>query len=1253
MTSTTTHDAIITPSPSSFTTPHQHDKRHYYLCGDKTLSWENEWYTAPFFISCRLSYDSAASTGPVNPPTGIYQDAPECKTILSSQLAQASSTIPATATSGQVVITTSISIFTSNDKTFASTILTTTTIPPTSLLSSTTNTVHATSTQSVSSISTLPGPTASLPASSITDPASINTCAGGWDWQDWGVVASLGSGIIVGGILWIIWGILRRKLPGIYAPRTWAVPLDSRPSKWTFLTFLLPFLNPPKQTHEGSSTLPVLYAGLTLSSLISLLALGGVLPMFLAGVPCLGETSPPNSLGGRLGTLTDLSLLRLLNALDPSPDSSVTTSTLNSIRVPVNPSKIRKIRSLSSTISPAISSARVRLIIILVILAILACGGGLFIIARTYYSLMRVKTKFENETCQGLEMVFMSAENVKGWKGMSEEGLRRWSKNWSNNSKSDNGEKEIDIVGLFAIPDTTELQEKVKERERVLEELEVAETNYISCFRLTQTASKSELVGHSSQEQSMLQPHISGFSTQPRPPVDFLGPRGLYRIHSVSHPESREKLNVPLPLNHPEVPTDSKFREINRDSVLFGGRFDIGQRIKMYNEGNWVVDPSPQSEETSPLDATPESSEEGPLEDVVPDLEQQASLPTISSPTSPGRPISPTSPQSPKIRAPARPRIPTRSSHRVSGEGSSPLAAYYKAIRDFRAKFKELNDEIEERQRNKFKEITSVDSTVKGWIVVGKGIRWLPFAELIEGYTREDIMWNNTGSNNQNDERKFWCKIAGLGAIFSIILIPFLGLTVGAAPGFSHYLGLMVPLAKSDGFASGVVEGLVPAVILATTISVIVYSTEYLSRRVKCISRSRQDSLAYKAVFYLLLFLTVIWTVLVVSLEYAVQGFASNVQQGRTVGDGAVFSTWFVFVLLLNLAFILPALHLLQGGKLFNYIKKKKSATTPRQRYRLHQQTSYSPAIAMIPCLIAVFYTSSLLFIFPLLALPIIVLLYLSFIANRYMIEYVFIDSSAGHSNTVLALWTIRRFGWTLSIQPLLYGFILLSRNEWAIGGISIGIAFITVLISEGLTELRYRERRKSDLSIKTQKALKEMEVMMRSDTNAIPSSSESSNTARPSRQSDLSIFNRITDLLPGYSRLPEDFPLPIETEIVNDLYQTESASYLKPSFSSSSSSAVIQDRNGDRYFTENLNSIRGLIYPLEMISPVPIIWLPNDKYGIAQGELYELGKYHNLIAIIDPSEQPQESKKKGYKGKERELSRLEAKQNFKKGGFQ
>jgi hypothetical protein len=61
-------------------------------------------------------------------------------------------------------------------------------------------------------------------ASAVAVAAASNTCAGDWDWQAWGAVSGLGVGLIFGGALWLLWAILRQRIPSIYSPRTRLLP---------------------------------------------------------------------------------------------------------------------------------------------------------------------------------------------------------------------------------------------------------------------------------------------------------------------------------------------------------------------------------------------------------------------------------------------------------------------------------------------------------------------------------------------------------------------------------------------------------------------------------------------------------------------------------------------------------------------------------------------------------------------------------------------------------------------------------------------------------------------------------------------------------------------------------------------------------------------------------------------------------------------------------------------------------------------
>jgi hypothetical protein len=137
--------------------------------------------------------------------------------------------------------------------------------------------------------------------------------------------------------------------------------------------------------------------------------------------------------------------MRLLNALDPSPGSASTSNLLHLAPY---------IRALPSTIAPAVNNARIRLIILLVIIAVLGCGGGLFVIARSYAALARYRRRFEEDICGGLDMVVVSAEDAPAWKGLSDAQLRKWLKLWREPMKQEgeDGVRDLEVVGIFAIP---------------------------------------------------------------------------------------------------------------------------------------------------------------------------------------------------------------------------------------------------------------------------------------------------------------------------------------------------------------------------------------------------------------------------------------------------------------------------------------------------------------------------------------------------------------------------------------------------------------------------------------------------------------------------------------------------------------------------------------------------------------------------------------------------------------------------------
>jgi hypothetical protein len=160
---------------------------------------------------------------------------------------------------------------------------------------------------------------------------------------------------------------------------------------------------------------------------------------------------------------------------------------------------------------------------------------------------------------------------------------------------------------------------------------------------------------------------------------------------------------------------------------------------------------------------------------------------------------------------------------------------------------------------------------------VGKGVRRLPGAKVVEGWTREDVIWRNVGKKRT---AWFWVKVVLLGVTLGLIgecramsrtelvaVIPFLGLSVASAPGFAHYLGFLAPLERINGLGAGVAEGLIPALVLSLAVASVVVLTQReceripcarlmkssgFARHARCISAATQSALAYKATFWLI-----------------------------------------------------------------------------------------------------------------------------------------------------------------------------------------------------------------------------------------------------------------------------------------------------------------------------------------------------------------------------------------------------------------
>lgn len=175
--------------------------------------------------------------------------------------------------------------------------------------------------------------------------------------------------------------------------------------------------------------------------------------------------------------------MRLLNAVDPTTTSAA-VSARNLLSTVIN-----SFATASST-NPA--NASTRLLILVILLPILTLLPALFTICRAFLKLRRWRATFLDVTCDGLEMGFLACES----EGLGEELIRRRLRE-NGLMQGDapalqvpmhEGEGEgqeakphtVEVVSVFAVPDTRELEALVEERASALDRLERFETKYIN-----------------------------------------------------------------------------------------------------------------------------------------------------------------------------------------------------------------------------------------------------------------------------------------------------------------------------------------------------------------------------------------------------------------------------------------------------------------------------------------------------------------------------------------------------------------------------------------------------------------------------------------------------------------------------------------------------------------------------------------------------------------------------------------------------
>ncbi|KDQ63154.1 hypothetical protein JAAARDRAFT_147164 [Jaapia argillacea MUCL 33604] len=552
----------------------------------------------------------------------------------------------------------------------------------------------------------------------------------------------------------------------------------------------------------------------------------------------------------------------------------------------------------------------------------------------------------------------------------------------------------------------------------------------------------------------------------------------------------------------------------------------------------------------------------------------------------------------------------------ISGLDHDDLGAVYADINRWRTQLKAINQEIGDAQRNAYNDIAD-GARMRGWLMIGKGLRFIPGVRLIEGRAKEDIRWDELqGQVGLGGKVIHWVVIVMVAIALAAGLTAVAGLALGNAPNVSHYLPFLRHFATDNNWITGLAVGLAPAVAAALFITSALAIVHFSARMSGCVSISSLQLTTFKTTFYVLTIVCAIWIIVVGSLLFAMDSFNAGSGETKTVADGSIYMSALALVIILNVAIISPALMMLQPFRLRRVHKAERTAVTPRQRFRAVYPRTYDASYATGCCVLAIVFASTFSLIFPLIGPAVVILLLLTLIAHRYLVGYVY-GRTLSQTGGLIQIWLLRRFGTLLAFQPLLLGLILLTRRLWPEGGVLVGGAFLIIAIVEGYTRWKTREPGVTALSGIARNSLDAFKNAARpargrdvdeESTSLVSSSNRPTATRmRGSFASVLEMMSMTLAVMPPPSK--QRGPIPLPTETLDDLTATERAARTHPD---------APPHLPPLPFADHAEEMTGILYAPELTAPEPIIWLPNDSSGIARSEAYDLQRYHDLKVTLD-----------------------------------
>jgi calcium permeable stress-gated cation channel len=343
----------------------------------------------------------------------------------------------------------------------------------------------------------------------------------------------------------------------------------------------------------------------------------------------------------------------------------------------------------------------------------------------------------------------------------------------------------------------------IDERDAILENLEIAETRYINSFRLT--TPEPSIADYQPPKQDSQKPHISlpkklsaqrranpAYGSSSLTPTSFVAPTQFYSLRGVRGVTGGQFAGSALNMGGSFTESirsrlvGSRFQEVNRSTRY--GELPMGSRVNIneYGELGPVPDPrlygpnqplEPEGEKDDGLDRL---EEEGWV-----DLEGETSPDMASHPNGTPEATASSSFRRPRLRqgtfdtsSSKRETFPFR--QKTEGEEPPPhlrlqpsqpfvrplegmdydqLGHIYADITLWRSKLKAINVEISDAQHHAYNDIAD-GARIKGWLMVGRGLHYIPNVQLVEGRAKEDIRWDVLqNERSTGDSMTLWALV--------------------------------------------------------------------------------------------------------------------------------------------------------------------------------------------------------------------------------------------------------------------------------------------------------------------------------------------------------------------------------------------------------------------------------------------------------------------------------------------------------------